>query len=746
MFSVLSLQFRSSSVWVLFLAFFLSAISTAQSYTFDLEWGDNDLRDGQFNFPEGVAVDGSGNVYVADTFNNRIQKFDSSGVFISKWGTNGTGDGQFDRPFDVAVDGSGNVYIADYLNDRIQKFNSSGTFISKWGTSGSGDGQFDGPIGVIVDGSGNIYVAEAGNDRIQKFDSSGTYVTKWGSNGAADGQFSNPYDVTVDGSGNILVADFSNNRIQKFDSSGTFISKWGTPGTGDGQFNSPISITVDGSGNVLVADADNARIQKFDSAGVFITKWGSDGTNDGQFSFPVGVAADGSDNVYVSGESTNRIQKFNSSGVFITKWGSSNGAGDGQFSDPTDVAVDGSGNVFVVDASHNRIQKFTSTGTYLTEWGSFGTNDGQFDRPYRVIVDDSDNIYVSDSGNDRIQKFDTSGTFLAKWGSPGTNDGEFTNPSGMAVGDTGDVFVGDHLWTTGKSAASKGYTPRVQKFDSSGSFLTKWGSPGTGDGEFLGFGSGSIPDVSINDSGEVYAIDVSNDRIQKFDSSGTFLAKWGSSGLNDGEFTNANGMAVDSSGNIFVVDTDIGAKGGGTVARIQKFDSDGNFYTKWGSVGSGDGEFSTPYGVAVDASGNVYVADTLNDRIQKFSPPAAPVVTIDLLSTDDTTPALSGTINDAAATISVMVDGQTNSASNLGSTWTLADDTLSELANGVYNVAVVATDTIGVQGTDNTSDELIIGSSMPVADLRVMILLSLLLVATGLTVAQRRTPSDSHKQ
>ena len=145
-----------------------------------------------FSFPCGVAVDGSGNVYVADTHNHRIQKFTSSGVFLAKWGSEGSGNGQFSYPSGVAVDGSGNVYVADTINDRIQKFSSEGVFLAKWGSSGSGDGQFSGPQGVAVDGSGNVYVADTGNNRIQKFSPDGVFLAKWGSSGSGDGQFSGP--------------------------------------------------------------------------------------------------------------------------------------------------------------------------------------------------------------------------------------------------------------------------------------------------------------------------------------------------------------------------------------------------------------------------------------------------------------------------------------------------------------------------------------------------------------------------
>ncbi len=141
-------------------------------------------------------------------------------IYITKWGSEGTGDGEFYQPHDVAVDSSGDVFVADSENHRIQKFDSNGNFITKWGSEGAGDGQFKWTYGVAVDSSGDVFVADSGNRRIQKFDSNGNFITKWGSQGTGDGQFNGPHDVAVDSSGDVFVADAYNSRIQKFDSNG----------------------------------------------------------------------------------------------------------------------------------------------------------------------------------------------------------------------------------------------------------------------------------------------------------------------------------------------------------------------------------------------------------------------------------------------------------------------------------------------------------------------------------------------
>jgi streptogramin lyase len=295
-----------------------SCLSECPAYVFDLQWGGSTEF---FYWPYSIAVDGDGYVYVADTYNHRIQKFTSDGSFITQWGTSGTygrEPGQFYYPTGVAVDESGNIYVADRNNERIQKFTSSGAYSTYWGSPGREPGQFYQPCGVDVDDSGNVYVADTYNHRIQKFDSTGYYLGQWGTTrtpGSGNGQFNYPYGIAVDGSGNVYVADTDNHRIQKFTSTGVYLTQWGTtgtPGSGNGQFNLPHGVEVDGSGDVYVADTYNHRIQKFDSNGTYIAQWGSSpGPGEGQFALPCDVAADRRGGYfYVADSVNNRIQRF----------------------------------------------------------------------------------------------------------------------------------------------------------------------------------------------------------------------------------------------------------------------------------------------------------------------------------------------------------------------------------------------------------------------------------------------------
>lgn len=291
-------------VLALLIALSVLTVSAVATCNFLLQWASSGT-------PRGIAVDSSGNVYAPDS-STHVQKFDSSGTFISQFGLPGSVDGGFVSSYKAATDTAGNVYVSDSDEStyRVQKFNSSGVFQFKFGGPGSGDGKFLTPTGVAVDSAGNIYVGDQGNHRIQKFNSSGTFVGKWGSIGTGDNQFDSPMGVAVDTSSNVYVVDSVNNRVQKFTSAGTFITKWGSIGSGNGQFSGPQGIAVDSTGTVYVADSGNNRIQKFTSTGTFLEACGTVGSGDGEFSSPQDVTVDSAGNMYVADTGNSRIQKF----------------------------------------------------------------------------------------------------------------------------------------------------------------------------------------------------------------------------------------------------------------------------------------------------------------------------------------------------------------------------------------------------------------------------------------------------
>ncbi|OLD33558.1 MAG: hypothetical protein AUI61_00465, partial [Thaumarchaeota archaeon 13_1_40CM_2_39_13_2] len=278
------------------------------SLPFSLQWGSYGLQTtGQFAFPQGIAVDSSGNVYVTDLGNRRIEKFDNDGNFLFTWGTKGSGNGQFQAPMGIAVSGNA-TYVVDNELNRIEKFDMTGKFVTLWGSQGNGNGQFLLPQGIAVDPSGDVYVVDTGNSRIQKFDSNGKFILSFGQSGLGGGQFLSPRAIVADSQGNIYVSDSGNNRIEKFTQDGVFLQAYGS--SSGSNLKTPLGLSVDKSGNIYVVDNGNNRIVKLDRNGNAITSWGTQGKGPDFFDNPRDVAVDSIGNVFVVDSNNNRIQKF----------------------------------------------------------------------------------------------------------------------------------------------------------------------------------------------------------------------------------------------------------------------------------------------------------------------------------------------------------------------------------------------------------------------------------------------------
>lgn len=691
--------------------------------------GQAGVDDGEFSSPTGIALDHDGNIYIADTDNHSVQKFDKDGKFIARWGSEPSSEeGQFYYPRGLATGPDGSVYVSDSGNNRIQKFDAEGNCMHAWGKfgfayRGAEIGKFDVPWGVATDNEGNLYVTDTSNARVQKFQADGTPLMQWGKDGSYDGAFFFPRGIAVDFVGNIFVADESNNRIQKFDSRGSFLIKWGKEGSGPGQFKAPWGVACDALGNVYAVDSGNHRIQKFDGNGTFLCAWGNRGITEGQLNFGSGIAVDKEGYVYVVDSGNARVLKYapteeelrrhqqaapQASTELAAPRSVVGKAGDTEVTlswldvpgavsynlyfhtEPgvtvqTGTRIEGLTSPFIHTGLANGAQYYyTLSAVYedgsesgLTEeviatpvlidmtapqnpnavinhW-AFMTNTpdvfvtlsaidvdtgvagyyisespmtptasvpGWVDVPaenkFGITIpctlspeDGQKTIYVwfKDAGNNisvpasATILVNTSGYLcVSKWGKAGRgasllHGGEFMSPLyGLAVDQQGSVFVVDN----GNN--------RVQKFDNSGNFIILWGNFGIANSNFH-----NATGVACDARGDVYVVDTNNHRVQKFDGKlGSYLMKFGTRGNGEGQFNSPWGIAVDRvRGYIYVVDS--------ANFRVQKFDSTGEFIMQWGSFGNNDGQFYFPRGVAVDPSdGAVYIVDMGNHRVQKF--------------------------------------------------------------------------------------------------------------------------------
>ena len=354
--------------------------------------------------------------------------------------------------------------------------------------------------------------------------------------------------------------------------------------------------------------------------------------------------------------------------------------------------------------------------TFVTKWGSTGSNDGQFFTPTAITVDAGGNVYVAEGGQ-RVQKFDNTGTFILKFGSGGSSPGQFITPSGIAVDSAGNIYVSDAndptnrvskfnsigtflnfvgsglLSPSGVAVDSAnnvyildGNNHRIRKYDSAGTHIVDWGSSGAGNGQ-MSFPQGIAIDVSDN----VYVADTGNSRIEEFTSTGGFVRVWGTSGSGNSEFTSPTGVTA-AGGNVYVADSGNN--------RIQSFTSTGTFNEAFGTAGSGDGEFSGPQDLAADAFGNVFVADSGNDRIQKLSNTATPLVAN---AGPDQTVECSG------VTTSATLDGTASTGSGtLTYTWTEGTTTLGTgatlvvaLPAGTHTITLTLSSSGGGSDTDD---------------------------------------------
>ena len=278
---------------------------------------------GQLSGPRGIAIAPNGELYVADAMNHRIQRFSADGLLISKWGSfaaapegGAAPPGTFNEPWDVAVGPDGSVYVADTWNHRIQRFTAEGEYLSSFGSFGqTGEpSAFWGPRAIAIDNDGRLFVADTGNKRIAIFDAEGNSIGQFGGFGLQLGGLDEPVGIDLDAEGRVYVADTWNQRIQVFEEVGegnfVAIAEWPVDGwLGQSLENKPY-LGVQENGDVCVSDPEGYRVLCFDSEGEFTMGWGSFGSGDAQFGLPVGLAFTDAGVIWVADGANDRVMRF----------------------------------------------------------------------------------------------------------------------------------------------------------------------------------------------------------------------------------------------------------------------------------------------------------------------------------------------------------------------------------------------------------------------------------------------------
>jgi trimeric autotransporter adhesin len=651
--------------------------------------------------PPRVAVDGAGNIYFGGS--HCLFRVDSSGTLtrIAGNGRSGySGDGglatqaQLQFPDGIAIDASGNVYLSDTTANVVRMVSASGTITTYAGQGAagySGDGgaatqaQLNAPVGLALDATGNLYIADSGNSVVRKVSKSGVITTVAGNGSAGfsgDGgpatfaALNQAQGIAADAAGSLYIADTFNNRVRVMSAGGIIQT---VAGTGISSFSGdggpaasatmflPTDVALDNGGNLYIADFGNSRIRKVAQSNIQ-TVIGGKGTEtifdeavatSIRLNGPTGVAVDGSGDIFVAegsiGTGTGlavgdyKVWNINSAGVVSTAAG--NGiesySGDGgaatlaQLNNPAALTFDVAGNLYIADANNNRVRKITPSGVISTVAGTgvagYSGDGGagfkaQLNHPQGLTADADGNVYIADSANNRIRKLLPDGTLISIAGNGNAsyygdggpaNFASMHNPHGLYSAGGGHIYIAD----TGNQ--------RIRELLPDGTITTVAGNGGQGSGGDGGAATSAqlnLPTgVALDTAGNIYIADQGNNRVRMVAPNGTMSTLAGSAayGIGDGGSATAaqldapTSVAVDASGNVYLSDT-----GHNRVRQV----SNGTITTLAGTGDccyAGDGgpagsaQLNAPSGLLVDSAGRIYVADAGNNAVRLVQQAAA---------------------------------------------------------------------------------------------------------------------------
>ncbi len=665
----------------------VTALAPPNAPTFSSSFGSFGSGNGQLREPEGgLAVDGSGNVWVSDTANSRLEEFNSKGEFVRTAGSPGEGAGQFYSTLGVTVDSKGDVWATDAGYDRVEEFNSEGVFLKMfgWGVAngeakletctsscrvglqGSGNGEFFVPEGIAVDSKGDLFVADRGNHRVQEFNSE----LAWVRNLSQTEEHEGPFYLTMDPSGNLWVTYSWDDKIGEFNNEGKLVRTWGTAGSEPGDLSIPYGVGVGPEGNVWVAEYGNNRVQVFTTTGEYLYGFGSHGNGSGQFNYaPHGIAFSGASTIYVLDSG---VWWENTGNSRIEKWTipapAESEARPVQPGATVEYGVPVSGSSAPYKMGAKEVEEWGQTKDLPNE----ATAVFPADKPQGWPASSYEHatIYYRDSTERTVNVVNPSGG-ISTSEYDGTNDvtrSLTANNRAIALKESKPAEAADHLDTeseyntegnellrtlgprhmirlaNGKEVLARTHTiyEYNQGAPSEGGpynlvTTTKQGAETETEGEQeiratltsysgqsgLGWKLRRPTSVTTDFNGlDLTRTTTYEESTGNVLETGTpasdpskrpvFSSSFGSFGSGNGQLREPEGgLAVDGSGNVWVSDT--------ANSRLEEFNSKGEFVRTAGSPGEGAGQFYSTLGVTVDSKGDVWATDAGYDRVEEFN-------------------------------------------------------------------------------------------------------------------------------